>query len=301
MLELSIIIGVHNGWEMLAECLQTIKEQQGSPSFEVIVVDDGSDEPAPAYIREYSQAYRLSIIRESHAGIAAARNRGIKESQGAVLVFTDADCRFEPGCLSAIGSTLSQLCHHNYFQLHLVGDRSTLLGRAEELRLIAIQEHALQRDGCIRYLNTAGFAVRRSQAENNVPLFDPSARRAEDTLLLANVMERGELPLFLRNATVRHSVRLSFREVLRKDVCGTWLEGNTFETISSKGLQLRMGHAERFGMLLSMWITSGERALGRTAWLALVGRQSLQRIVSAVHSCLRVGSNPQPSANRSHS
>jgi hypothetical protein len=67
----------------------------------------------------------------------------------------------------------------------------------------------LQPDGSIRYLNTAGFAIRRKGADVAAGLFEPVARRAEDTLLLANLMRRGQLPLFVPDAIVEHAIPLS--------------------------------------------------------------------------------------------
>ena len=66
------------------------------------------------------------------------------------------------------------------------------LGRVEEL-LVVLQSHLLQPDGCIRYLNTAGFALRRERVELEKGVFDPKAIRAEDTLLLANMMEKSDM------------------------------------------------------------------------------------------------------------
>src|SRR2546422_3379953 len=43
---------------------------------------------------------------------------------------------------------------HSYFQLHLTGDSSGRVGRAEELRLRTLQDHMLQTDGRIRYLRS---------------------------------------------------------------------------------------------------------------------------------------------------
>lgn len=51
------------------------------------------------------------------------------------------------------------------------------MGRAEELRLRVFQEHMLLPDGRIRYLNTAGFAIRRARVKIEVGLFDPVALR----------------------------------------------------------------------------------------------------------------------------
>ena len=117
-----------------------------------------------------------------------ARNCGIRASRGSVLVFIDADCRLESGCLAELGRTLVESTRQSCFQLRLVGDRSNPVGRAEELRLTTLQGYLLQSDGHIRYLNTAGFAIRRSKVPEDGNLFNPAAIRAEDTLLLATLM-----------------------------------------------------------------------------------------------------------------
>ena len=129
----SILIGVHNDWGPLEKCLRSLEGQTDCPPFEVIVVDDGSDDDAPASILQFRKCYPLKLVRQSHTGIAAARNRGILNSTGSILVFTDADCRFRPNCLAALDVAISDATVHSYFQLHLTGDCSNLVGRAEEL------------------------------------------------------------------------------------------------------------------------------------------------------------------------
>ena len=157
--EFSIIIGAYNDWVALDSCLRSLAQQTHGPSFEVILVDDGSAEPAPDQIRAWSCYYPFVIVRQPHAGVSAARNRGAQISKGSILVFADADSRFQGNCLEALASTTRDFPQHSSFQLRLTGDCSTLVGRVEELRLITLQDHLLQPDGCLRYLNTAGFAT----------------------------------------------------------------------------------------------------------------------------------------------
>lgn len=282
----SVLITVFDDWETLAECLRAIGGQVGPPSFEVIVVDDGSKEPAPESVRMWQNSYSLTIIREVHSGIPTARNRGVQESKGEILLFTDADCRFERDCLSKLAETIAASPGHDCFQLHLTGDSSTLLGRAELLRLIAIQEQTLQPDGRIRFLNTSGFAIRRSHKIVRTGPFDITAIRGEDTLLLASLIQHGELPLFVRDATVRHSISLSILECLRKDLRSGWLEGITFKAVAEKGVRVRMTNNDRIRMLYSTWKTSRERTIGHLAWLVLISRQLLERSVTVLYQCL---------------
>jgi glycosyltransferase involved in cell wall biosynthesis len=284
----SIIVAVYNDWGVLEGCLQSLARQTNAPSFEVIVVDDGSTEPAPGSVRSSSFSYPLTEISQPHAGIPAARNRGIRSSKGAVLLFVDADCRLQANCLSALGSTLGHSPQHDYFQLRLVGNCSSLVGRAEELRLIGFQNHMLQADGRIRYLNTAGFAIRRATVDIETGVFDPVALRAEDTLLLANLIERGELPLFVPEAIVEHYIPLSLMGALRKDIRSAYREGRTYDMIALKGVRLRVTHRDRLQLLSSMWETASQPSIGRSAWVVVVLRQALQRTVSLGYKCLRI-------------
>jgi len=176
-----------------------------------------------------------------------------------------------------------------------------LVGRAEELRLQTIQNHRLQPNGCIRYLNTAGFAIRRSRVDTKRGIFDPAAVRAEDTLLLSDLTQAGELPLFVHDAIVQHATRLSLMATLSKSARSAYLEGRTYEIIASKGVRIRVSHRQRLRMLWSMWKTSGQHSIGRAAWFVLVAKQALQRIISiAYHASSLVRallSRPREKAN----
>jgi len=284
----SVVIAVCNDWGPLEQCLRSLHDQTNPPGFEVIVADDGSVETAPAPIRQWNGSYPLTIVRQPHAGIAAARNLGLRSANGSVFLFTDADCRLQTNCLAALTAALNDLPQHNYFQLHLTGDCSNLVGRAEELRMIALQNQKLRPNGCIRYLNTAGFAIRRAKVNIEAGLFDPMAVRAEDTLLMADLFQREELPFFVADAIVQHSISISLSQCLRKDVRSAWLEGETFQLIAARGVQVRMSQRERVSMLLSMWKTARQRTIGRDAWFVVVARQLLQRIVTLSYRILKV-------------
>ena len=280
LLELSIIIAAYNDWSALDRCLASVAQQSDGPPFEVIVIDDGSAEAAPASIQQWTNRLPLTIVRTPHAGVAAARNYGIRKSKGETLLFVDADCQLETHCVARLISTIAQSPRTDYFQLRLRGGRSTLVGRAEELRLLTFQEHALQPDGRIRYLNTAGFALRRARTDPETDLFNPVAMRGEDTLLLADLMRCGELPLFVSDAIVQHDVSMPLLACFRKDIRSAFQEGRTYRLIASKGVSIRITHRERLQLLLSAWKVAGQQSLGRSAWFVLVARQALQRMVS---------------------
>lgn len=278
----SIIIAVYNDWNALQYCLKSISEQTNAPRFEVIVVDDGSEQPAPEFIRRWIAPFPLTILRQAHAGPAAARNNGARASRGSVLVFSDADSRIRPDCLSALESAAEDFPQDQCFQLRLIGDRSCLAGRAEDLRLLTLQRLLLSAEGRIRYLNTAGFAMRRQSMEAESGIFNTSVRRGEDTVLLASLMQKGELPRFVSEAVVQHAISLPLARCLLKDIRSGWHERQADREIASSGIRIRMEHHERLRVLRSMWIAAGDPSLGRAAYFTLLARQLLERLASHV-------------------
>src|ERR1700736_3431933 len=91
--QFSIIIAAYNDWSALDACLRSLEQQTNAPSFEVIVVDDGSAGHAHDCIRVRSRSYPLVTVRQAHAGVSAARNRGAQISNVPFLLFADADSR----------------------------------------------------------------------------------------------------------------------------------------------------------------------------------------------------------------
>jgi GT2 family glycosyltransferase len=88
--DISIIIPVFNQPTELLRCLRALEAQTYRDNrFEVVIVDNGSDQPIDELTEHFSF---VRCIRESKPGSYAARNRGIAASRAALLGFTDADC-----------------------------------------------------------------------------------------------------------------------------------------------------------------------------------------------------------------
>ena len=91
--QFSVIIPVYNGEGTIAECLEALASQDmPRREFEVIVVDDGSTDGTAAIVKQFDVKY----IHQENTGPATARNVGVKNAQGKIVVFTDADCVPEP-------------------------------------------------------------------------------------------------------------------------------------------------------------------------------------------------------------
>lgn len=86
----SIIIPVYNDVERLKKCLAALEKQTYPQDlYEIIVVDNASDESIAEVVNGYHQA---STIYEAQPGSYAARNKGISIAKGEIFAFTDSDC-----------------------------------------------------------------------------------------------------------------------------------------------------------------------------------------------------------------
>jgi glycosyltransferase involved in cell wall biosynthesis len=86
----SVIIPARNAAGTLGATLNALAAQDCEHEFEVIVVDDGSDDATPAVASGSDPAVRL--LREHGVGPGPARNAGAAVAAGEILAFTDADC-----------------------------------------------------------------------------------------------------------------------------------------------------------------------------------------------------------------
>jgi len=89
MLSISFIIPAYNEERLLGRTLSAIDQaaQAAGEPFEVIVVDDASTDRTAAIAREH----RARVVSVSSRQIAATRNAGGREADGAVFIFVDAD------------------------------------------------------------------------------------------------------------------------------------------------------------------------------------------------------------------
>lgn len=85
---LSVVIPNYNGSATIGRCLEAVYSS-GFSSFEVIVIDDCSEDDSVGIIERFP----CKLLRlEKHSGASKARNTGAANSSGGILFFTDADC-----------------------------------------------------------------------------------------------------------------------------------------------------------------------------------------------------------------
>ncbi|HEX2924799.1 MAG TPA: glycosyltransferase family 2 protein, partial [Ruminiclostridium sp.] len=107
MKKFSFVIPAYNCKTMLKYSLEALNNQIGynAGDYEVVVVDDGSEDGTGDYIKGVNRNYELKYIylkREPCSSRGRARNFGWKAAQGEIVVFIDADIIVKPTHLAEL-------------------------------------------------------------------------------------------------------------------------------------------------------------------------------------------------------
>lgn len=96
---LSVVIPTRDRPERVARCLQTLATQDlpTGTELEILVVDDGSEPALETALEELPGLPPVRYLRQTPAGLNAARNRGAAEAVGHAVAFLDDDTLVDPG------------------------------------------------------------------------------------------------------------------------------------------------------------------------------------------------------------
>ncbi|BCJ39684.1 hypothetical protein GCM10010168_78600 [Actinoplanes ianthinogenes] len=125
-MNVSVVIPAYNSRSALERCLRTLGKTGHDPdlSYEVIVVDDGSDDGTAELLAGFSGPFELHSVflpRTSASGRGAARNAGIHRATGELIVMLDADQLVTPGLLA------------EHVRFHRLRPDLVVVGRRDEL------------------------------------------------------------------------------------------------------------------------------------------------------------------------
>ncbi len=88
---ISVIVPVYKVERYLAECVESIREQD-YPNLEIILVDDGSPDNCPGICDAYAAMdSRIKTIHKKNGGLSSARNVGLDAARGEYIAFVDSD------------------------------------------------------------------------------------------------------------------------------------------------------------------------------------------------------------------
>ena len=87
-MKISVVIPTFNRIRLVARAIDSVLKQSLNP-YEIIVVDDGSDDGTSEMIQNKYKSIKL--IQQQNNGVSAARNNGIKHAKGDWIALLDSD------------------------------------------------------------------------------------------------------------------------------------------------------------------------------------------------------------------
>lgn len=159
----SVIIPTRNRPRAIIACLDAIGRQEVTAhAYEVIVVDDGSDECLQLDPRRWADRFELRVLRQENAGPAAARQRGVAEARGAILAFTDDDCLPAPGWLATLVAALESFPESMVGGSTFNGLSADMCAETSQLILEIVYEHFNSDPSGAYFFASNNIAMRRS-------------------------------------------------------------------------------------------------------------------------------------------
>jgi peptidoglycan-N-acetylglucosamine deacetylase len=99
----SVIVPAFNEEYYISECLESLRKQDYSGKFEIIVVDNGSADNTAAIARKHG----AKVKSEPKRGVSLALIKGCSKAKGEILVFTDADTRLPSNWLTNLNNAFN--------------------------------------------------------------------------------------------------------------------------------------------------------------------------------------------------
>jgi glycosyltransferase involved in cell wall biosynthesis len=208
----SLVIPARNAAADLSACLAGVAAcAPEAQLLEVIVVDDGSTDGTADTARAHG-AHTLSLPPR---GPAAARNAGARLTRGEIVVFLDADCVPQPGCLAALLAPFADpqvggvRGRYSSDQRAVVARFTQLELEEKQARLAASREVAVVDTACCAYRRDLFW--RYGGFDERYP-----ATSSEDVDLSFRMVAGGERLVYAPAAQVRHRHPRGLQTYLRR-------------------------------------------------------------------------------------
>jgi teichuronic acid biosynthesis glycosyltransferase TuaG len=202
----SVIIAAYNASEYIGETLQSVFAQTFT-NYEVIVVNDGSDDTAELTLALAPYRERIIYIEQENQGAAAARNAGLRAARGRYAAFLDSDDLWEEDYLKEQFEFIERTkCDLVYTDALLFGDPSVSGRRYMEIAPSEgeVTFRSLMRSEC--NVITSGVLARK-ETIFSAGLFDVGLRNSQDFDLWIKMLLGGARLSYQRKVLVRYRCR----------------------------------------------------------------------------------------------
>ena len=198
---ISVVIPLYNKQLEIGTAVRSALAQTRPPQ-EIIVVDDGSTDGGAEVVRAIGSPL-VRLVRQSNAGVCAARNRGIAESTGEYIALLDADDAWEPGFLAEIAAMIREFpgCGLYCTAFSIISHDGTYPAPTPSERGVVAN---FFRESAHRYIAIPSASCIPRRVFDNVGLFPVGMKIAEDLYMWIRIARRYEV-CFSPERLVRYS------------------------------------------------------------------------------------------------
>jgi len=175
MVKVSVIMPAYNQKnQYLQEAVNSVRSQTFQ-DWELIIVDDGSDEPI-----EITGVPKARVIKQDNKGVAGALNAGIKEAKGEWIAWLSSDDKWYNSKLDVQLTYASQNpgAKFIYTDWNYVNETGQFVSNTFEPEFKTLEE--VQHRLCHRFFACGSFTLIHKSVFDDVGLFDESYKGAED-------------------------------------------------------------------------------------------------------------------------
>ncbi len=213
---ISVIICTFNGSKTVGDALEALSRLDYA-KYEVLIVNDGSNDKTEGIAKEYVQKFGFKIITTENRGLSNARNTGLESASGEIVAYIDDDARPDPQWLSYLALSFINTSH-----VGIGGPNIAPEGDGTVADCVAHApgnpSHVLISDQEAEHIPGCNMAYRR-EALLAVGGFDPQFKIAGDDVDICwRLRQRGWTLGFSPSATVWHHRRKSIRSFWKQQL-----------------------------------------------------------------------------------
>jgi glycosyltransferase involved in cell wall biosynthesis len=270
----SIVMPTYNRASILRQAIQCVLDQTFT-DFELIVIDDASSDETEGCVNSFSDSRVHYLRHNTNKGVSAARNTGVRRSQGGLVMFLDDDDESFPNLLAATFNAFNTESEAVGFAWSGIRRVATVHGNE-----VILKERSWPRESKysqpLTYLSVGtgyGLTV-RSDCFERIGLFDETLRSCVDLDLLirlGNTFDFTIVPEILVKVYRRRGKQLT--DVTQQRV-------NSLERVVQKNSQILEKNLDAwtqvYDRLAVMHYRLGNKQRGRELFLKMISKRPLE-------------------------
>ncbi|WP_371133026.1 glycosyltransferase family 2 protein [Lutibacter sp.] len=218
MLKFSIIIPVYNRPQEIEELLFSLTKQTYSKTFEVIVVEDGSETISKEIVDNYSDKLDLKYFLKQNSGAGTSRNFGMQKASGNYFIIFDSDCLIPPQYLVEVDNALTRNYSDAYGGADAAHDSFTVIQKAINYSMTSFLTTGGIRGSkkAVDKFQPRSFNLGISKKAFEVTQGFSKMKIGEDIDLTYRLWENNFETQFIENAFVYHKRRSTFKQFFKQ-------------------------------------------------------------------------------------